>query len=116
MISYFLHNAVTFFPNHRNGFSSSKSDLSYQTFSSILLIFVKANASAHISINDFAKCLYILCEREQVREEMGQNIYNLATTKFSAQTFAKTHIEIYESILNDFKDEKKYDYQSHNKN
>ena len=36
---------------------------------------------------------------------MGQNIYNLATTKFSAQTFAKTHIEIYESILNDFKDE-----------
>ena len=60
--------------------------------------------------DEFARCLYVLCERKEIREEMGQNIYNLATTKFSAQTFAKTHIEIYESILNDFKDEKKYDF------
>lgn len=58
----------------------------------------------------FAEKLQKLCENTEKIAEMGENIYLRATTLFSAQTFAKTHIGIYNKILSDFADKKKYDF------
>ncbi len=59
---------------------------------------------------EFAKNLDKMCKDPERRKEMGENIYNLATTTFSSPTFAKTHIDIYQKILGDFRDKKRYDY------
>ncbi len=60
--------------------------------------------------SDFAAKLKMLCENQQKRTQMGENIYKRATTVFSAQNFAKTHIGIYDNILKDFNDPKRYDF------
>lgn len=60
--------------------------------------------------DEFSEKLQKMCESPQRRKEMGENIYIRATTLFSAQTFAKTHLKIYTNILNDFKDKKRYDF------
>ncbi len=60
--------------------------------------------------DDFAEKLERVVNDDALRHQMGENIYTLATTNFSAETFAKTHIGIYEDILNDFPNKKKYDF------
>ncbi len=60
--------------------------------------------------DDFAKKLSKLCDNPKIREEMGENIYKLATSEFSSVNFAKTHIDIYQKILSDYKDKMRYDY------
>lgn len=60
--------------------------------------------------SDFAAKLKMLCKSPEERTHMGEEIYRVATTDFSAQTFAKTHIEIYNDILKNHKDKKKYDF------
>lgn len=60
--------------------------------------------------DEFAKKLSKLCDNPKIREEMGENIYKLATSEFSSVNFAKTHIDIYQEILSDYKDKMRYDY------
>ena len=60
--------------------------------------------------DEFANKLNLLCENPESRKRMGENIYNLATTQFSSNTFAKTHLDIYEKIISDYKDDKRYDF------
>ncbi len=42
-------------------------------------------------------------------KQMGDNIYTIATTRFSDDSFAQKHMEMYKNILKDYKDEKHYD-------
>lgn len=60
--------------------------------------------------DDFSQKLYEMCKNPSRIKTMGEEIYRVATTYFSAQNFAKTHIKIYNNILSDFKDKKKYDF------
>lgn len=60
--------------------------------------------------DELAEKLNRICKNPNIRNEMGESIYNLATTQFSSVNFAKTHIDIYKKILSDYKDEKRYDY------
>lgn len=60
--------------------------------------------------DDFAEKLSRLCDDKALRQELGQNIYDVATSKFSAESFAKKHIEIYNDILKDYRSKKKYDF------
>ncbi len=60
--------------------------------------------------NDFAEKLEKLCENELDRLQMGENIYKVATTTFSAKSLAAKHMEIYADILADYKSQKKYDF------
>jgi polysaccharide pyruvyl transferase CsaB len=57
-----------------------------------------------------AEKLIELADDKLLREELGQNIYDKATTLCSNESFAKTHIKIYKSIIADYKDKKKYDF------
>lgn len=41
---------------------------------------------------------------------MGENIKHRATTLFTNDNFAKTHMEIYKNIVEDFRSDKKYDF------
>ncbi len=59
---------------------------------------------------EFAKKLEMLCQDNHTRKDMGENIYKRATTLFSAENFAKTHVDIYKNILSDYKDKKRYDF------
>lgn len=45
----------------------------------------------------------------QLRAELGQNLHELATTKFSNEALANTHIQLYRAILRDRSDKKRYD-------
>ena len=60
--------------------------------------------------DDFYEKLYKMCENPEEIISMGEEIYRVATTFFSAENFAKTHINIYNNILSDFNDKKKYDF------
>ena len=60
--------------------------------------------------DEFANKLNLLCENPESRKRMGENIYNLATTQFSSNTFAKTHLDIYKKIICDYNDDKRYDF------
>lgn len=51
-----------------------------------------------------------LVKDNKSREQMGANIKERATTLFTNDNFAKTHMEIYESIVSDYKDKKEYDF------
>ncbi len=57
----------------------------------------------------FAKKILSLSENKALREEMGELLYDKATTKFSNDNLAKSHVDIYNSILSDYKDDKRYD-------
>jgi len=55
------------------------------------------------------KILMLSADRNLI-ETMGEAIYTKATTMFSADNFAKTHMEIYRKILNTHYAKKKYDF------
>lgn len=75
---------------------------------------VKNNETGYLfeakNSRDFADKLERLCENKAERLRMGERIYEIATTKFSAKSLAKKHIEIYTDILEDYKSKKKYDF------
>ncbi len=51
-----------------------------------------------------------LAKDEKYRAALGENIKKRATTLFTNDNFAKTHMKIYESIVADYHDEKDYDF------
>ena len=54
--------------------------------------------------------LSYLIENPDVISAMGNNIKERATSLFSNEIFAETHMSIYESIIKDYKSEKEYDF------
>lgn len=62
---------------------------------------------------DFASLggkMYELSLSEDMVKRMGEAIYTRATTLFSADNFAKTHMDIYAKIMADYKSKHKYDF------
>ncbi len=59
---------------------------------------------------ELSKKLLFLIENSDVLSSMGTNIKERATSLFSNETFAETHMSIYESIIKDYKSEKEYDF------
>lgn len=56
-----------------------------------------------------AEKIGIFVENPELIKEFGEAIYERATTKFSNDTFADSHIRIYNDIIKDYKDNKRYD-------
>lgn len=50
----------------------------------------------------------LICDR-QLREKMGQAIYERATSVFSSENLACEHMKIYKNVLKRYNDNKKYD-------
>lgn len=59
---------------------------------------------------ELSKKLSLLVENPDAISNMGKNIKERATTLFSNEIFAETHICIYESIIKDYNSEKEYDF------
>ena len=59
---------------------------------------------------ELSKKLSLLVENPDAISNMGKNIKERATSLFSNETFAETHMSIYESIIKDYKSEKEYDF------
>ncbi len=59
---------------------------------------------------EMAEKLIELIDRPGKIKEMGENIKKRATTLFTNDNFARTHIEIYENIMEDYHSPKKYDF------
>ncbi|MBQ8001819.1 MAG: polysaccharide pyruvyl transferase CsaB [Clostridia bacterium] len=53
--------------------------------------------------------LIALIDDKAARVQLGENIQKRATTLFTNDNFAATHIQIYESIVCDYHDKKRYD-------
>ena len=58
---------------------------------------------------DFADKVLTLAENKLMQLKFGENLFNKATNEFSNDNLSKSHIKIYERILKDFYDNKKYD-------
>lgn len=56
-----------------------------------------------------AQKMVTLAENKNLQTKYGEALYSRATSKFSSEALAQTHIEIYNNILNSAKDEKEYD-------
>lgn len=50
-----------------------------------------------------------LIDQPRLREELGKNLHELATTRFSNEHLANTHMELYRAILRDRREKKRYD-------
>lgn len=59
---------------------------------------------------ELAEKLSYLIENPDVLVSLGNNIKERATSLFSNENFAETHIEIYKSIIKDYNSEKEYDF------
>ena len=59
---------------------------------------------------EMAGKLISLIDSPEKIKQMGENIKMRATTLFTNENFARTHIEIYESIIKDYHETKKYDF------
>lgn len=59
---------------------------------------------------EMAEKIRFLADNEAERKRMGENIKKRATTLFTNENFAKTHIKIYESIVKDYHDKNDYDF------
>lgn len=51
-----------------------------------------------------------MIDNPSLTQEMGDRIKNRVTTLFTNESFAKRHMEIYTSIVNDYHDNKDYDF------
>lgn len=58
----------------------------------------------------FAQKLIQIAENDDLRKQMGENIYVKATTRFSSDAMADDHVEIYKSIINDYRKDGRYDF------
>lgn len=59
---------------------------------------------------ELAKKISFLAENPGIISSLGENIKKRATSLFSNETFANTHIDIYKKIINDYKSDKEYDF------
>lgn len=59
---------------------------------------------------EMAEKLNVLLDNPDLIKKMGENIKRRATTLFTNENFARTHMEIYKSIVEDYCAEKKYDF------
>ena len=59
---------------------------------------------------EMAEKITLLVRNEALRLEMGENIKQRATTLFTNDNFAETHMKIYEDIVSDFKRKRRYDF------
>ena len=58
---------------------------------------------------ELADKLISLLENPETAEKYGKALHDLALEKFSDTALAKKHIEIYNAVIRDYKDDKKYD-------
>lgn len=58
----------------------------------------------------FAECIVTLAEDKKRASEYGEALFMRATENFSNDNLAKTHMDIYNSILKDYYDKKRYDF------
>lgn len=58
---------------------------------------------------EFGEKIALLSSDTTMQKKLGENLYNKATVQFSNDNLARTHMEIYENILSDYYDDKKYD-------
>jgi len=58
---------------------------------------------------EMAEKLGLFIKNPELITELGEAIYERATTRFESQTFADRHMEIYKDIIADYKDKKRYD-------
>ncbi len=59
---------------------------------------------------DFAEKLLSVVSDKAALKTMGDNIYRVATSRFSADVLCDDHIRIYKTIIDDYKKEKRYDF------
>lgn len=59
---------------------------------------------------DFAQKLLLLCSDKTRLAEMGENIYRIVTSRFSSEVLANDHMNIYASVIADYKCTKRYDF------
>ncbi|MBR7163826.1 MAG: polysaccharide pyruvyl transferase CsaB [Clostridia bacterium] len=59
---------------------------------------------------EMAEKLSVMLDNPALLLEMGKNIQERAITLFSSEKFAQDHMQIYESIIKDYHDEKRYDF------
>ncbi|MBE7051925.1 MAG: polysaccharide pyruvyl transferase CsaB [Ruminococcaceae bacterium] len=59
---------------------------------------------------DFAEKLVFMASDKEKLADMGNNIYEKVTTKFSSDVLANDHMSIYKSIIADYKRPKRYDF------
>lgn len=53
--------------------------------------------------------LISLIEDKELARTYGENLYNRATSNFSNEKLASTHVDIYNAVVSDFYNDKKYD-------
>lgn len=58
---------------------------------------------------DFAEKILLLAGDKQLQQTMGERLHHKATTQFSSDNLAKTHMEIYSNVIEDYYDKDKYD-------
>ena len=75
---------------------------------------VKDNETGYLfeseNTDDFAEKLLLLSADKSEIERMGKNIYEIVTTRFSSEVLANDHMNIYNSIIADYKKENRYDF------
>ncbi len=59
---------------------------------------------------DFKDKLLSLVSSKETIEKLGENIYKTVTEKFSSDVLASDHINIYKTIIDDYKNKKRYDF------
>ncbi len=59
---------------------------------------------------EFAEKLLLLASDRASIVRMGENIFNVATTRFSSDILASDHMNIYRNIISDYNCDKKYDF------
>lgn len=59
--------------------------------------------------SQLAGCILELISDREKRESFGMALYKRATENFSNESLAQTHVDIYNAILRDWSEEKKYD-------
>lgn len=58
---------------------------------------------------ELAEKMVYLADSKEERDRLGEALYNKATSTFSSEKLAETHIDIYNSILSKSKEKKEYD-------
>ena len=62
------------------------------------------------NFNEMAERILELSQNKELILKMGEAINEKVRYEFSADVFAKTHLDIYSAILKDYKSKKKYDF------
>ncbi len=63
-----------------------------------------------LDYNGFAEKILLLANNPDLIKMLGENIFIKATTRFSSEALANDHISIYNRVMADYADSKKYDF------